>query len=91
MPCMIQQHKNHRYVHNTFLPVCLFIYDSAHIESSSLKVISNTTIIKTEFNLEVRAHTKTEMFVAVHVDMQCSGRSHAQEEECARYRPPQIK
>jgi hypothetical protein len=56
---MIQKHKNHRYV-DTFSPVFLFIYDSAHIESSSLKVISNTTIIKTEFNLEVREHTKTD-------------------------------
>ena len=60
MSCMIQQHKNHRFAHNTFSPDCLFIYDSAHTESSSLKAISNTTIIKTEFDLQVRKHTKTD-------------------------------
>ena len=88
---MIQQHKNHRYVHNTFSPVCLF-----HIRRCAHRVIvtqgdtSNTTIIKTEFDLEVRKHTKTDYVCGSACRHAMLGKITAQEGECARYRPPQV-
>ena len=89
--CRIQhENKNHRYVHTTFSPVCLFIYDSAHTEPLSLKVIYNTTIIKIELDLEVRRQTKTDNVCGGASRHAMIGKITAQEGECTRYSPPQM-
>jgi hypothetical protein len=87
---VIQKHKNHRYMHKIFSPVCLFMYGNARTESLSLQVISITTIIETEFELEVRKRTKTDNVCGSACRHAMLGKITAQEGECARYKPLKI-
>ena len=55
-----------RHVYTAFSPLCSFMYNTSHTELS-IKVISYTTIIKTEFDLKVRNRWRLWQSITVHV------------------------